>query len=250
MRRSEARAMMRLMTDMLSNNNFRISFEEIKHPGTISVCERAFLDYYLEKELNLKPPFCHRIIEATQKAMITNGTNAPTSHQIATSLMESPCACLRVSVDENTIDACAYILSTFQVFPGCRLIEYVRMYSLVEKRYPSLGELEEMIQNRTSIHQDPDTYCEEKKMLVPTPNLNRLVAVKNDQKDTFCSICQAPLSIGENIYKLPCGDRFHASECLGEGLSILTWMKRCKRCPNCNQEICIDVGETQRNINC
>lgn len=249
MNRGEAQLMMHFMTSILENNNFRnfmISIEEMEHPSEIPESEREFLEYYLEKELNIDPPLHYHIIKATQKAMLANGTNTPTPKQIAITLMETPCRCLRVPTDDRTIDACAYILATFKVVPSCRSIEGVRMYSLLEKRYPSFEELVEMLQNHMSIQQDSDSYCEAKKMLVPTPNISKLVAIKNDQKDVFCSICQDPLSIGEDIYKLPCGDRFHASECLGEGSSIITWLKRCKRCPNCNQEICIDSAENEK----
>jgi len=55
--------------------------------------------------------------------------------------------------------------------------------------------------------------------------------------EKHCSVCQDIINAGSALYQLPCGDCFHAGECLGEGRSIVTWMETRNTCPNCNQLI-------------
>lgn len=202
---------------------------------TLTDVETEYLTMYLTSVLGLRTPISHTILVATQSAM--QGTDTPTPLEIARQVLSPPCPCLQVPADERAVQAVVHILQDFKECPTCPMIEAMHIYFLAEKRYPTRTEFLEMMANDLRLQHDPEQYCSDKRLLVPTAHLEKLTPFENDQKERNCSICQDPIAVGTSAYLLPCGDSFHAHACLGEGQSVVTWLQRCKRCPNCNQEV-------------
>ena len=196
---------------------------------------------HLYENLRLQGPLGCRLFSCTQAAMSVHQTYQPTPRQIAEEIAKNPCTSCGVLAAQSTsimIDAYEYVLAEFKTSPTCDIIEFLILYYLNEQRFPSFAELIGMLTNETEIAYEPDAYCEAKRVYIPTSHLDRLGVCKNDTRpDLNCSICLGTIPIGSDMYKLPCGDCFHATECLGEDQSILTWLRTSKRCPNCNQEV-------------
>jgi hypothetical protein len=191
---------------------------------------------YITNELQLPGYFSLRFISAVQTAMITKNTTSPTIKDICEAWTAQGCECTGLFGQKLHFEACEYVLSVFQESPSCELIQSVCSFHIQEHHFPSREQYNLMIMNENAMDRDSSAYCESKKMHVPVSNLDRLLPVQNDQ-ERACSICQEDIRQGKMMFQLPCGDCFHASNCLGNNQSILTWLNKCKRCPNCNQEI-------------
>ena len=202
---------------------------------TLTEVETEYLTYYLSMSLQINAPISYAVLKATQAAM--NISDTPTAQQIALQIISPPCPCLQLPANQQTIDAIAHILQELKDCPTCPMIEQVHLYFVTEKRYPTRTEFDEMMGNDFRLQHEPEQYCSDTRLLIPTANLEKLTPFENDQTERNCSICQDPITIGTSAYLLPCGDSFHAHACLGDGQSVVTWLQRCKRCPNCNQEV-------------
>ena len=204
---------------------------------TQSTGETEFLVHYLGQVLGLNGHFDAKFLQAVQLAMQNARSNEPTVEQLCVSYAETHCRCDDVSSMERKISACRHVIQVFKIGPSCEMMRSLHLYHLAENRYPSMDELHTMLVADMGIRENPERYCEEKKFLVPTPNLDQLHPEKNLLEDVHCSICQNQLLPMAQMFKLPCGCRFHAEDCLDSGRSILSWMQQCKKCPNCNKEI-------------
>jgi len=220
-------------------------FSAMDNPQTINIppAELALVRHYLQEELKLTGPTPRKLQDATHRAMTVNKTNTPSTAAIANELVSHhACECLVFIAPSVQIQASMHIMEVFGECPSCSRIQMVSTYWTTEKKMPSREELGQMMQSYAEISRRPDDYCEEKKIRMPTPRLELLAVEKNTQ-ERHCSICQDALHVGQDMYKLPCGDCFHASVCLGNDNSVLTWMQMCKRCPNCNQDIELNVKQ-------
>jgi hypothetical protein len=241
MNEEDAHVMLEMLRNVFQQGNMSFTIDE--EPRLLSETQYRFIEHYLDVVLNIEGPLGNNILVPTQHAMQINQTYTPSPKQIATEIMKNPCQCLRISNTATNVNACEHILTEFKISPTCELIEGVLLYHMAENKYPNIEELAEMISNNITISQQPETYCQDKRLLVPTPHMEKLIAIKNEKNDVNCSICLDQIKLAGDMYQLPCGDCFHAGECLGGGQSILTWMDQCKRCPNCNQEIILNMTE-------
>ena len=201
--------------------------------------EREYLQHYLIQELGIREPITNALLLATQSAIALH--EEPSAADIARELLNPPCQCLRVPPNQLTLESIEHILQVFRQCPFCPLIEEVYMYSSIEKRFPTLSELSDMMGNSSRLSHNPEQYCDEQRLLIPTPDIDKLTPFQSEEKDLVCSICQNPILPGTAAYSLPCGDCFHANACLDNDLSIVTWLQKCRRCPNCNQEVVLDI---------
>jgi hypothetical protein len=126
--------------------------------------------------------------------------------------------------------ACYHILHHLKAAPDCEYITLVGLYFQSEQRYSRILELSTMAANLVRV-----LSGETERPVNPTQNLDKLVQLTAQEQ--HCSICQDIIEAGSALYRLPCGDCFHASACLGEGRSIVTWIETSSKCPNCNQLI-------------
>lgn len=113
-------------------------------------------------------------------------------------------------------------------------------FQLSGQALPSQDEFNRFIENRRQSISHPSEYCENNRHEVPTPGIENITSRVMTEKDQWCSICLCKIKCGEDVFQIPqCGHNFHANEdtCLGSGASILTWLKKSKKCPNCNVEI-------------
>lgn len=218
-----------LMAHILQDN------EAAEQARDLSMAEEEYLIYVLREQLQIHPPFSDRLMMATQAALIKN--DDATARSVAEELLNPPCTCLQLPMNEMTTICLTHILSDFKQNPTCPMLEQVYLYYMSEKQLPTVDQFADMLRNDLLINHNPENYCEEKRLLVPTPNLDKLQSFQNEEKGLICSICQEPIQIGAAAFNLPCGDKFHASFCMGNDQSIITWLQKCKRCPNCNQEI-------------
>jgi hypothetical protein len=196
--------------------------------------------YYLCTDLEIKAPVTTALVQSTSAAMQDYSTPSPTAYQVATIYFHNmSCQCLRDLDPGSILTACDHMISAFRRSPSCRMIREMIMFHMIEGNWPSYQELGQFITNSMDMNADAEAYCESKKMLVPTPNLDHLVPCENQEEDRHCSICQDAIELQDQIFKLPCRHFFHADcrDCLGDRMSIMAWLTKCKRCPNCNLEI-------------
>lgn len=199
-------------------------------------CTNDVIEYYLTSEIKITASSIGpNLMLAARRAMIHDGTNLPKIDTLVEVLLDTLCDCVRHIPRFLLSMIIRHIIVDFHESPKCRQIQCIEEYWNLEHAMPTKEALVQMIMRRIEIEADPDEYCESKRMMVPTPNLDKLQATTNTL-DRSCSICQEPLDIGQPMYRLPCGDCFHATNCIGDERSILTWLKKCKRCPNCNME--------------
>ena len=199
--------------------------------------EHAFLLHFIRDDLGLRGPVDLGFLSAVQMAMISGQRNNPSTPQIIGAFMTTRCPCRGLHDGYPVFEACVHIMDDLKHVPSCELIEHTIMYHAFERRFPTLDELVVMRGDIQSIEQDPEAYCTEKRLLVRTENLGKLVAVKSVDSEQQCSICQECISEGEGLFRLPCGHCFHAERCMESGKTIVDWLKTCKKCPNCNQEV-------------
>lgn len=117
----------------------------------------------------------------------------------------------------------------------CEVIVATRAFFMIERRWPTLPELQEYAGRQRMQSGDPDRFYREERFAVPTPHLERLAA-SVAQQNSDCSICGSLVEAGSTCYVLSCGHQFHAVDCLGEE-TIRTWLSVNRRCPVCRVEV-------------
>lgn len=197
-----------------------------------------YVIYYIRKHLQIKGsiyPTFHRIVKNTMSLYMTNSPKL--EHIIDGYVNSVNCVCLSNFSLSTCKDVVKYIIKDLHISPECSIIKAVIHYHTFEKRFPTKEEINEMMTNLIEITVEPAQYCENKRLLVPTPHISKLKPIKNEFKNISCSICQEEIKQKTEIYKLPCGDKFHAPQCPGTENGILTWLKKSRKCPNCNLEV-------------
>jgi len=141
-------------------------------------------------------------------------------------------------------DAIAHIMFNWNMPIHCHNVEDVAEMFAMNHAYPDHPDM--LTAYRTSREEflsDPAAYCEKTRIMLSTPNLDQLKAkILDDVSNQCCSICQSDLAPQTPVFELPrCKHLFHAraAQCLGSGQSILTWLDKHKKCPNCNVEVVI-----------
>ena len=119
----------------------------------------------------------------------------------------------------------------------CDVIVASRSFFTLERRWPTMTELQEYVGRQRMQSGDPDRFYREERFAVPTPNLHRLLAT-SAECDSDCAICGHAVLTGTSCYVLSCGHQFHAVDCL-ESDSILNWLSTNKRCPVCRVEVAL-----------
>jgi hypothetical protein len=119
----------------------------------------------------------------------------------------------------------------------CEVIVATRAFFTLERRWPTLAELQEYAGRQRMQSGDPDRFYREERFAVPTPHLDRLVSTPAQQQSD-CAICGHLVEVGANCFLLACGHQFHAVDCLGED-SIRTWLNMNRRCPVCRVEVAL-----------
>ncbi len=117
----------------------------------------------------------------------------------------------------------------------CDVIVASRAFFTLERRWPTLTELQEYVGRQRMQSGDPERFYREERFAVPTPNLHRLVPTPA-LIDSDCSICGHLVSSGSSCYLLSCGHQFHAADCLDTD-TILNWLSTNRRCPVCRVEV-------------
>lgn len=152
-------------------------------------------------------------------------------------LQNLDCACL----DEEPmlhawVDAAAHALVRIGS-DKCDVIVASRAFFTLERRWPSIEELQEYVSRQRMQSGDPDRFYREERFAVPTPNLHRLVS-SVAATDSDCAICGHVVTAGGPCYLLSCGHQFHAEDCL-EGETIVNWLSGNRRCPVCRVEVAL-----------
>jgi len=119
----------------------------------------------------------------------------------------------------------------------CDVIVASRSFFTLERRWPTMPELQEYVGRQRMQSGDPDRFYREERFAVPTPNLHRLLATPAEC-DSDCAICGHTVLTGNSCYLLSCGHQFHAVDCL-ENDSIINWLSANKRCPVCRVEVAL-----------
>jgi hypothetical protein len=157
----------------------------------------------------------------------------------------SKCPCLLEFPRQQVLAAIEYNVTELEMTMTCNVVISILEFHALEQRYPSNEQLGEFLTNSQHLQQDPDNYCNEKRHALPTANLHLLERVKLAKEDT-CSICREDMKCSKEVFRLPvCKHVFHAdeNECLGAGSSILTWLQKNRKCPNCNAEVTLGQPE-------
>jgi hypothetical protein len=159
-------------------------------------------------------------------------------HEVLTSMLQNlDCSCLdEESMLHAWVDAAAHAL----VHIGsdkCDVIVASRGFFTLERRWPSVEELQEYGSRQRMQSGDPDRFYREERFAVPTPNLHRLVP-SVAATDSDCAICGHVVAAGGPCYLLSCGHQFHAEDCL-EGETIVNWLSGNRRCPVCRLEVAL-----------
>lgn len=208
-----------------------VAYDEFKSVSTLTPAQAGEAERYLLSVLGIAVGVTTRLLIATELAM--RRTPTPTAMQIARSFVDIvACRCNDNMEYSQQLAACYHILHHLKAAPDCEYITLVGLYFRSERRFPeSLHRLSTVAAGLVTV-----LLGDTKPQGNPTHNLEKLTPTTSPQ-DQHCSICQDTIDVGSALYRLPCGDCFHARGCLGEEQSIVTWMKTSNKCPNCNQLI-------------
>ena len=165
----------------------------------------------------------------------------PNAEQIVETLLrERECDCLHTLPYQDIKDVAVHCILLFG--DDCATIKNMYAFYMLEKRLPNTVEFFEFLRLAAAAEYNPESYCADHREITPTQNLDEMTE-ETLAEDEHCAVCQDPiLCKTQRAFRLPsCGHVFHASEadCLGDGLSILTWLKQHRTCPNCKQEVVI-----------
>lgn len=154
----------------------------------------------------------------------------------------SVCPCLQGLDRKTCISAIVHCMTNLKfTLMRCARVQDLLVFWRLEGRFPSAADLRRYDENQYLLSMDPDSYCNEKKHALPTPGLKHLRPFAIEHADHNCSICLLEIEAKSQVYKLPCGHVFHATDCLGSG-SILTWLQANRKCPNCNADVRITAS--------
>ena len=212
--------------------HFLRSFSDVNAEATIELVEIGLVPDVITSDL----------ITAWELANVNESCSVVTLSNIIDCflcLKNRTCGCLQRFEYVLRKEATEHVLLVLKLPPECDLIQLTLEYHLLERRMPSIDDLNLMLSNREMMTRDPDYYCNEQKHALPTVGLSKIKATKATLED-MCSICTDRIVPGASIYRLPgCGHIFHATaaECLDEGASIITWLQKNRQCPNCKAEI-------------
>jgi len=217
--------------------------------------DRQFFTFVLHSAGILADPAPRAFLRAAQAACLENKHGElPDRHLIAEKLLDiklGQCPCLLEFPRAQVVAAIEHLVIDMQSTVACAVVISILEFHALERRYPSTEQLSEFLSNSRHLSQDPDHYCNEKKHALPTANLHLLERVKLDKEDT-CSICREDMECAKEVFRLPnCRHVFHAdaAECLGGDASILTWLEKNRKCPNCNTEVCLAEAEAEAKAN-
>jgi hypothetical protein len=130
------------------------------------------------------------------------------------------CTCLRTAQDKLA-PVVEHLCRSLQLLPTCRRAIVCMAFLKNTARFPTLDEIAGLLRWKA------------------TPRLDRL---KPEPAPACfsCAMCQEEGKTGESVIRLPsCGHAFHASDCLGPGMNIFSWLQKSRQCPVCKQTIYI-----------
>ena len=160
------------------------------------------------------------------------------------------CNCLQFVPTPDAADAAHHLAVVMQLSFNCNVVEMLYRYKRLEGVYPTRDQLMEFAHNVAHLAVDAVDYCKRWARIRPTVNLDHLHPTPLGADTMDCSICRQDLDTDMEVLRLPnCGHVFHAhaSECLGTECSILTWLRKNNRCPNCNTEVRISAAAPPLN---
>jgi hypothetical protein len=153
-------------------------------------------------------------------------------------LQNLECECLgeEPSLLHTWVDATAHALISGGS-DKCEVIVANRAFFTLERRWPTLSELQDYAGRQRMQSGDPDRFYREERFAVPTPHLDRLVSTPADHASD-CAICGHLVEVASECYLLSCGHQFHAVDCLGDQ-NIRSWLSMNRRCPVCRVEVAL-----------
>lgn len=203
----------------------------------------------LRDRLGIKCESSNALLMALRKSNVTmgdveNDTCAAVSRVAREYLKLLGCFCLSSVPNEDAVDILvhAWLNIGMRCRPSCSIVMAIYEYHMVERSFPDNEQFHAFVENLEHIHDAPDEYCNNKRHHIPTPGIDNIEPYEIKTAGAACSICLEPIDVGAEVVQLPqCGHIFHAcsEHCLGEGASILTWLRKSRYCPNCNTEISI-----------
>uniref|UniRef100_A0A6C0BQY7 RING-type domain-containing protein n=1 Tax=viral metagenome TaxID=1070528 RepID=A0A6C0BQY7_9ZZZZ len=203
--------------------------------------------------MNILPPHYRNpaLIAVTQQLLIYNQGRHPTLEEVLHAWaheLDRGCGCLEQMTLERRI---LFLTHLCQTYPGqvtCGTINVYRMFYAAEGRLPTPLELVGFCNNTVQLMINPDQYCQDNKLLTPTPNLNQLPTRITQNANVNCGICQETIVADSEVFVIPgCEHEFHSREedCLGTSC-ILNWLRTNRKCPVCNQEVIISAPNNSK----
>lgn len=161
----------------------------------------------------------------------------PGLETIINNYTEKACFCLRSFPLSEQRTLLRHFLMEFGLAPTCKQIFPAMEYYRIQREWPSLQQLDDMIERMQDLAHNME--LDKKEQATPTANLHLLKPLLNEDENSTCAICQEQIGLKDSCYKLtPCNHLFHAKseQCLG-GCTVTTWLEKNDTCPVCRQKI-------------
>ena len=195
----------------------------------------------LVAELRINAHLTPRLLWSVRQAFGPDGS-VPTLQAIGLEYIQSGlCSCWEALPSRSVVAAVLHVWQNLTTAFSCQTVVSVCEYEVMEKKWPTDLELQTFWENARQLAQTPEDYCEEKRVCVPTPNLEYLAVDRHTGSEKHCSICLQEIQVGMSISVLaPCGHSYHsnAQDCLGD-TSIKNWLQKSTKCPCCQGEVVI-----------
>jgi hypothetical protein len=212
----------------------------------VNEVERLSYKRLILQEFNFLPNFAYdeKIMKSLKKLELKN--QSITIESLAAECLLSmiwECSCLTQA--QLTFDPCQeaiiYLWRSIDTYStNCQIVLRLVEYKRFEGRFPDENELVLYHQNRRQMQTDRLAYCLENSVVSTTPNLDTL-EVQFCTENSFCTLCSEEIGLNSGVYILPCcGSTFHSlpEKCLGK--TVIDWLERSTRCPNCRQQVILE----------
>lgn len=184
------------------------------------------------------------LVKIVVKLWINDGFgNLPTLDEILDYIMNTRCDCTLEFNEELIKQMYLFYIINHGKIPTCQMIEISYEFYNLHQRYPFIDEINQVIRRMIQFTASPSDFHSQDKVEIGVSNLENIKYCEMKQNqislDTGCSLCQEDIKDGQKYVKLsPCGHIFHydEKECLDEA-SIITWLRKNKKCPNCKTEV-------------
>lgn len=156
-------------------------------------------------------------------------------------LSQHACYCIQGLPDDDSVGMLTHFAVKYGRILICEEVEPAHMFYRMHRTWPTEDELTVTLERMAQFDDDAETFYANDKIIVSTPNLDKLVASQHKSEETACALCQNVIRARQMCYKLlPCGHVFHSNKayCLGTS-TVKDWLETSRLCPCCRTEVVI-----------